>query len=330
MMVSSLGRMVDLPLVPFDFRPASAVFGSRANYSANGRWVPPEPSSGSAGLLDGAGMRRGEMRAIRGFAMAVVIAAVLIPAPSARADGGAYVDLDRTHYLPGDSAVGVAYVSVPRSAQARLDRGPFYAFVVPKGSSVSEGKPIPDGVIRVGTFSIERSRGASFELRVSFTVPDLPGDFYSIALCNDPCTVSGFREPISGFLSIVATAREGQLLTERSRLEGRIYGLRRDVRKSDRAMEELQGRLDAGEMERSRLYGDIVQLRSSLAAATARATRAEEPGARPFVATSAAVLLGIALLAVAAAIATRRRRIAPIAVPDTIEELVPQANAVER
>ena len=118
------------------------------------------------------------MRAVRGLAMAAVVVAALIPATWADADGGAYVELQRTHYLPGQTAVGETYISVPRSDQDQLDRGPFYAYVVPKGSSVSEGKPIPDGVIRVGTFSVERSEGTSFELRISFTVPDVPGDEY--------------------------------------------------------------------------------------------------------------------------------------------------------
>ena len=262
------------------------------------------------------------MRAVRGLAMAAVVAAVLIPARWAGADGGAYVDLQRTHYLPGQTAVGETYVSVPRSAQDRLDRGPFYAYVVPKGSSVTEGKPIPDGAIRVGTFSIERYEGQSFELHVSFTVPDVPGDEYSIALCNDPCTISGFKEPISGFLSVVRTAREGQLLTEQSHLEGQIYGLRRDLRKAERETRDLQSSLDTAEIERSRLTGDIVELRSELAATT---DRPDAPSSRPIVDTWAAVLLGIALLMFSAAIVIRRRTIAPIVVLDTIEEPVPVA-----
>lgn len=246
------------------------------------------------------------MRAMKGLAMAAVVAGALIPATWAAADGGAYVDLQRTHYLPGQTAVGETYVWVPRSAQDQLDRGPFYAYVVPKGSSVTEGKPIPDGVIRVGTFSIERTQGKSFELRVTFTVPDVPGDEYSIALCNDPCTIAGFREPINGFLSVVHTAREGALLTEQSRLEGQIYGLRRDVRKAEREKTDLQTALDAAETERSSLTGDIVRLRSALSAATARPTNEEAPS-RPLIATGAAVLLGIALFALAAAVTIRRR-----------------------
>jgi hypothetical protein len=264
--------------------------------------------------------------AVRELAIAAVVAGVLIPATGAGADGGAYVDLRRTHYLPGQTAVGETYVSVPRSEQDQLDRGPFYAYVVPRGSSVNEGNPIPDDVIRVGTFSIERSKGTSFELRVSFTVPDVPGDEYSIALCNDPCTVAGFREPISGFLSIVHTAREGALLTERSRLEGQIYGLRRDLRKAEREKTDIQIHLDAVEMERSRLTGDIVELRSALAAANARPTSPD--ASRPIIDTWPAVLL--ALLMFAAAIITRRRTVAPIIVPDTIEELVADADVAER
>jgi hypothetical protein len=270
------------------------------------------------------------MRAAKVLAISAVAAAVLIPARWAGADGGAYVDLQRTHYLPGQTAVGETYVSVPRSEQDRLDRGPFYAYVVPKGSSVTEGKPIPDGVIRVGTFSIERYEGSSFELHVSFTVPDVPGNEYSIALCNDPCTIAGFKEPISGFLSVVHTVREGQLLTEQSRLEGQIYGLRRDLRKAERETTDLQSDLDAAEIERSRLTGDSVELRSELAAATARPTTPDAASSRPVIETWVAVLLGIALLMFSAAIVIRRRKMAPIIVPDTIEELVPDADAVER
>ena len=267
------------------------------------------------------------MRAVRGLAMAAVVVAALIPATWADADGGAYVELQRTHYLPGQTAVGETYISVPRTDQDQLDRGPFYAYVVPKGSSVSEGKPIPDGVIRVGTFSVERSEGTSFELRISFTVPDVPGDEYSLALCNDPCTVAGFREPISGFLSVVHTAREGALLTEQSRLEGQIYGLRRDLRKAERETTDLQSRLDAADAERSRLTGDIVELRSALAA-TANARRTSPDASRPIIDAWPAVLL--ALLMFVAAIVIRRRTVAPIVVPDTIEELVPEADVVER
>jgi hypothetical protein len=259
------------------------------------------------------------MRALRWLTVMTMLAPLLAMPGAASADGGSYIDLDRTHYLPGETAVGLAYVSVPESKQDLFERGPFYAFVVPKGGTIREDRPIPDGAIRVGTFSIEREKGKSFELRVSFTVPELTGAFYSIAFCNDPCTISGFREPLTGVISIVQTSREGQLLTERSRLDSRIFGLRRQLRKAERAGEELQAQLDASEAEGQRLSTELSRLDDELAALTG------SPETRSLIDGWALVGLVIllAFLLLASALAIRRRRSAKIVVPDTIEELEP-------
>lgn len=256
------------------------------------------------------------MRELRWIVMVAVVAAVLAIPTGAAANGGAYIEFDRTHYLPGETAVGRAYVFLPREKQGLLERGPFYAFVLPNGISIREGRPIPGGAIRVGTFSVEPEKSKLFELSVSFTVPELSGDFYSVAVCNDPCTVLGFREPLSGLISVVATAREGQLLTEQSRLRARIYGLRRDVRKAGRKGEEVQAGLDASEQERSRLAGEVNRLDVELADAIAVAP-AEEPAPRPLIDVWGATGIVIALLGLAGAIAIRRRRPAPMVVPDT-------------
>ena len=89
------------------------------------------------------------MRAVRGLAMAAVVISVLIPATWAGADGGAYVDLQRTHYLPGQTAVGETYISVPRTDQDQLDRGSGVAGSQPFGSgSVSAtASPLPDATL---------------------------------------------------------------------------------------------------------------------------------------------------------------------------------------
>jgi hypothetical protein len=255
------------------------------------------------------------MRALRWLTIAAMVGAVLSISSAASADGGSYIELDRTHYLAGETAVGRAYVSVPERKQGLFERGPFYAFVVPKGAAIREGRPIPDGAIRAGVFSVEPERGKTFELRASFTVPDLPGDFYSIAFCNDPCTISGFREPLTGVISIVGTVREGQLLTEQSRLDARIFGVRRHLRKAERAGEDLQAQLDASEAERSRLASEVSRLEDQLAAP------AESSEARSLIDVWAAVMIVVALLGVAGALVIRRRRPAKFVVPDTIEEL---------
>ena len=145
------------------------------------------------------------MRMRHVLAVAITVGAMVVMNPAAaRADGGAYMEFDRTHYLPGETATAEAYVYLLRRQQGRLDRGPFYAYLVTTNRSFPQvGKPIPDGAIRVGTFDVEESRPKWFELKVSFTVPDVAGDGYSVAMCNDRCTVQGFKEPIIGYISIV-------------------------------------------------------------------------------------------------------------------------------
>jgi hypothetical protein len=259
------------------------------------------------------------MRALRWLTVTTVVAVLLAMPGAAGADGGSYIELNRTHYMPGETAVALAYVFVPQSKQDLFEHGPFYAFVVPRGETIRENRPIPDGVIRVGTFSIEHEKGKSFELRISFTVPDLIGDFYTIAFCNDPCTISGFREPLTGVISIVQTVREGQLLTEQSRLDSRIFGLRRQLRRAERAGEELQVELDASQAERQRLSTELSRLEDQLTAPTASPeTRSLIDG---WAAVGLVILLGVLLLA--GALAIRRHRSAKIVVPDTIEELEP-------
>jgi len=159
------------------------------------------------------------MRTRRWIGAAMLVGATLGWLSPASADGGAYLDLDRTHYLPGQTARVEGYVSIPRAKQDLIERGPFYVFVVPPRTAVTEGRPIPAEAVRAGTVSIERDRGTIFEVRGSFVVPELTGRSYGLAVCNDPCTISGFREPLTGTISIVATAREGELLTEVSRLK---------------------------------------------------------------------------------------------------------------
>ena len=252
-------------------------------------------------------MRRG-----RWIGAAVLVGATLGWPSVAWADGGAYLDLDGTHYLPGQTAHAEGYVSVPRAKQHLFERGPFYVFVAPPRTVVREGRPIPANAVRVGTVSIERERGTTFELRSSFVVPELRGDSYWLYVCNDPCTISGFREPLTGTISIVATVREGKLLTEVRRLNGRMSSLRRQVRKAERADEGLRAQLGLAEVARSEL---AIRVRELEAAAAARGTAA---GRRPLVSTWVALTLAGGLFALAIALVARRRRRLGPAVPDSI------------
>jgi hypothetical protein len=258
------------------------------------------------------------MRAVRIIAAIGLASVGLVTGASAAiADGGAYLELDRTHYLPGQTAVARAYVSVPRREQELLDRGPFSAFLVTGRAWPQEGKPLPDDVIRLGTFSIEHDRGTTFELIAHLSIPDVPGDFYSIAVCNDPCTVAGFREPITGFISIVQTAREAVLLRERQRVEARLAGARADLRRSEKELGSLRAEFDAREADRAYLAGEVNRLNHALE----RAREASSSG--PLVDVRGAAVAVAALLAAVVVVWLGRRRRPPAArVPDTPASLV--------
>jgi hypothetical protein len=246
------------------------------------------------------------MRARRGIVIVATVGAVLLSPVAARADGGAYIEFDRTHYLPGETATGEAYVYLEKQHQGLLDRGPFYAYLLADGVFVRRGHPIPAGAIRVGAFAVEQSRAKWFEMKVSFTVPDLSGDFYTIAVCNDPCSIWGFKEPLTGLISIVQTAREGALLTQRQRLLGRIYALRRQEKRSERTLAELQRQFDAGDRVRSSMASEMSLMEDRLAAATAAASRAARTP-RPLLSTATGIVVVLALLVLSALVAARRR-----------------------
>jgi hypothetical protein len=252
------------------------------------------------------------MRRRRWIGAAMLVGATLGGHSVAWADGGAYLDLDRTHYLPGQVAHAEGYVSVPRAKQHLFQRGPFYLYVTQERTPLIERRPIPERAVRVGTVSIDRQRGKAFELSASFVVPQLDGESYALGVCNEPCTISGFREPLTGTISIIATAREGELLNQVDLLNRQAWNLRRQVRKAERADEVLRAQLGAAEVARSEL---AIRVRELEAAAAARPTPS---GRRPLVSTWVALTLAGALFALALALAVRRgRRLGP-AVPDPI------------
>ena len=113
-----------------------------------------------------------------------------------------------------------------------------------------------------------------------------------------------------GSISIVATRREGELLTQLGTLRGKLFGVKLEARRAERRLErvrdELATQLTFGASERERMSAQIDQLETKLAAA-----QAAEPSRRtpvdPWVV--GAILL---VTLVAAALAFRRRRMVPV------------------
>jgi hypothetical protein len=262
------------------------------------------------------------MRTGRWIGAAMLVGATLGAPSAAWADGGAYLDLDRTHYLPGQTARAETYVSIPRAKQGLVERGPFFVFVVPKSATVTERRPISADAVRVGTASIEREDRRTFRLRASFVVPDLPGAFYRLAVCNEPCTISGFREPLTGEISIVQTFREGELLTDLYRQQNQTWMARRQVRKAERANLELRSELLDAEMARSELAIRVRELEAAAASAI-------PSGRRPLISPWATLLLAGGPFAVAIALVVRRRRRLGPAIPDPIVATSPASAPAE-
>jgi hypothetical protein len=250
------------------------------------------------------------MRGIRMLFLTTMIGAMVLVSPSgAAANGGAYLEFDRTYYLAGDEGHAVTYVSLPARKEHLLDEGPFHVFALPRGVSLREGHPIPPTAIRLGTVTVTEE-DESYELETDFIVPDLDPGWYEIGVCNDPCTTSGFRESLGGSLAIVETRREAQLLTANDRLRGQLFGARREARRAERRLANVEGELETqlafGSEERIELAAEIDRLETQLASARSReATMGRTPFDPWLVGGILLVTLAIAVLAF------RRRRMLP-------------------
>ena len=274
------------------------------------------PEEGTAGLEGrSVGVKAEEEVAMRRLRVLVVLAvtgSVVWGTMPAGADGGAFIEFDRTYYIPGQTAVASAYVLIPQKKQSILDRGPFFAFAVPRGSALQEGQPIPEGAVKLGMMTIHMRKNDT-RLDVTFVMPELPGGNYTVQICNDPCTISGFRDPLTGFFSIVHTARERQLLVEEQNLQGTIWSLKRKVRKADRVSEVAAEQLATMERTRDELAAQLEQVRNELAN-----TQADGARTRWSFFDLLAVIATCMALIVAAVSLVRRRRRAP-----SVEDLSP-------
>ena len=264
------------------------------------------------------------MRTLRWIGVGLVIGATLALPVEAAADGGAYIEFTRTYYVQGGQSAGQAFVSVPENQQDIFERGPFFAYLLPDDTSLQEGRPLPEGTIRLGTFAIEDLRQDGFVLRVTFVVPQVDSGIYTVQVCNDPCTISGFREPLSGSMTIARTDAEANLIRERDRLEWRVSSFRYRLGKLESKNEELQAQLDTALADLHDLSVRFASLQREGQAVPPVAGPLADDG-RPLVEAWALVALVIALLvaliSVALGLIFSRRHATKLVVPDTIAEL---------
>jgi hypothetical protein len=243
------------------------------------------------------------MRALAWAVAASLAGGVLGIATPANADGGAYFQLDRTYYPVGEAASVETYVAVPERQRDVFDRGPFFAYLIPDGEFLYEREPLPRGAVRVGTFTVEDLGRGAFELRTTFEVPELDSGMYNLQLCNDPCTVAGFREPLTGLLTVAGTQAEAKLLGERDALRWRVAGMRHQLGKLKRANEELETRLDAAVLERDAIRADLAGMQAAPAVVVSASAVPPDGVDRPLVDAWALVALVGALLAAVVSVA---------------------------
>ena len=198
---------------------------------------------------------------------------------------------------------------------------------MPGGPAIQEGRPLPEGVIRLGLVEFEPYGKTEFELHISFTMPDVAGAYYTVAICNDPCTISGFREPLNGPISVVHTAREGRLLNEISRRQSEAYGLKWKLGKAEKKVAEFEESSEAALETTLAQSVEISRLERELDAANSRPAPAPATVVddRPLVEAWALFGLGIALIValvtMVLALVFARRSAPRVIVPDTIAEL---------
>ena len=244
------------------------------------------------------------MRAL--IVILMVAALVAVPSAASADGGGAYIYLDETYYVAGDTAVVTANAAIPKSRRPMLERGPFYAYVLDGDAWIRAGRPLPPSATRVGTFTVQHDHGW-FTFQSRFTMPSLSQGWHHLGFCNDPCTIDGFRESLRGMFSVVATHREGALLAENNRLQYRLAGARHDLSKMERQRDAARRDLaDAARMA-GQSADRIVELTAQLAAAQQEVAAA---GERSDTEHRAALILAVefAVGLLALLVVSRRRR----------------------
>jgi hypothetical protein len=197
--------------------------------------------------------------------------------------------------------------------------GPYYAWIAQSGGRV-DVQGIPADAIRLSAFALRWTSWNFAVAHASFMMPALPSGDYTIEVCNDPCTLSGFGDFVQGWTGVVQSAEAAQLQRQRERFRSRFIHARADAAQTRREAERLQADLADSEGARSTLTARVAVLTDRLDSVHRPASASTSTG-RPFVDPWVGVLLALAALSVAATIRFRYRA-RRIVVPDTLEELL--------
>jgi hypothetical protein len=176
---------------------------------------------------------------MRRIATAGTLALVLASSiPEVAVAGGAVFEFDRRYYVPGDHVSGRVTFGQGSGKPIRAEAGPFTAYIVP-GSMWLDSPPIPPSAISVGEMGLARSPIRGWVATLDFTLPEVAPGTYSIAFCNDPCTVSVMGELTGGWFQVVPSQDVIPLYESRDRLQERVRALGGKVGMVDRRNDSL-------------------------------------------------------------------------------------------
>ena len=189
---------------------------------------------------------------------------------------------------------------------------------------------IPAGAIELSTLQISgpfdrpHYKGLYARATLTFTVPDVPTGQHAIGFCDDPCEHGYVGWLAWATITIVHTEEEGRLLASLGRMDLQTWRLRGDLRRAERASEDLQDKAAAlGEDLRERTLSARAA-GTKIAALEANGTSSRD--GRPLIPGWAAAVFAASL--VAAAVILRRRRSAVFVVPDTVPEALIERDRV--
>ena len=272
---------------------------------------------------------------MRGLFVSVTVAGLLATLPAGAAiAGGNWLDIRPVDgagsghwsswsgpFVPG-TAVDVraqVYVQSEHAIGRLRSSGPYFAWIARSGGRV-DVQGIPADSVRLSAFVLRWTSRNFAVAHASFVMPALPSGDYTIEVCNDPCTLSGFGDFVQGWTGVVQSTEAAQLQRQRERFRSRFIISRADAAETRREAERLQADLEDSEAARATLTARVAVLTDQLDSAPGLKPAPVSDG-RTFVDPWVGVLLALAALSLAAMIRFRYR-VRRIVVPDTLEELL--------
>ena len=188
--------------------------------------------------------------------------AILLPAPPTGANGGAVFDFVDPYLEIGTEVQGSTVVWMSEKDPRLLERGPFYAYLVPEGRWIRPPR-LPAGSIRVGTIGFRWLSDRKAAATLSFTVPDLPSGRYGLHYCDDPCTTAAIGDLYAGSVLIARDPEVGALLLEKEKLQAQVSSARWRHKRASRQITKLEEAAAAAEAPDPRIVELEAQLRDA-------------------------------------------------------------------